>query len=275
MVSTDLDKLQPKNIPFIRWAGSKRKIIPTLASYWDDTYERYVEPFMGSASLFLALSPPTAVLNDLNCHLVSAIATMLRRPKEVYRTYISIPIHKQTYYDVRQKITQITDPVLFAAHFLYLNRNCFNGLYRTNKMGIFNVPFSGRKSGSVVEWDTFFSSILALRCADLQCGDFEEFAERNVRKGDFVYLDPPYAVRNRRIFTQYGADTFGLKDLQRLTSVLSTINRRKATFLLSYADCSDARQLFARWNVRRVRVVRNISGFSRSRRSAYELIVTN
>lgn len=265
----------PVNKPFLRWAGSKRRLLPRLLGYWSDKYCRYVEPFMGSACLFLAISPGRGRLNDLNQNLVNAFKAIVAHPKDVYSRYESMPRKKNYYYDLRSRAFLTDDHVQAAANFLYLNRNCFNGLFRTNKDGIFNVPFSASRTGTIVSWEEFAASAEALRHAVFSSLDFEDFVERHVARGDFVYLDPPYAVRNRRIFNQYGPDTFGLDDLRRLARVLETIDQRESTFVLSYADCQQARDLFARWNIRRVSTVRNISGFTAHRKSARELIISN
>ena len=161
-----------------------------------------------------------------------------------------------------------------AARFIFLNRNCFNGLYRTNLKGLFNVPYAPTGTGKVPSEEALLACSDALRNAKILHGDFEATIAQ-VRQGDFVYLDPPFAVHNRRVFREYHPNAFSTADIPRLTRLLSFIDKSKAHFLASYADCSQAREAFARWNVNRVRAKRNIAGFSKSRRYAYELIVTN
>ena len=167
----------------------------------------------------------------------------------------------------------VADP-LCAAKFIFLNRFCFNGLYRTNSDGKFNVPYSPSKTGHLPTLEELQQVSVALKSATIQCCDFTELL-KNVRKGDFVYLDPPFAVGNRRVFRQYGPSTFGTHDLERLAEHLQMINRRGATFVVSYAYCSESVNLFRRWHVHRAIIQRNISGFARHRRSAAEIIVTN
>jgi DNA adenine methylase len=161
-----------------------------------------------------------------------------------------------------------------AARFIYLNRHCFNGLYRTNKNGQFNVPFSAARPGRLPTWEELWEASRALKVADLKEADFGKILTK-VKKGDFVYLDPPYAVDNRIIFNQYGPQTFGLEDIERLRECLTEIHQKGAHFVLSYAFCREARAAFDKWHMRKVFTQRNISGFAKHRRRAAELIISN
>jgi DNA adenine methylase len=161
-----------------------------------------------------------------------------------------------------------------AARFIFLNRFCFNGLFRTDSAGRFNVPYGGSKVGHLPSVAELRRAARALKSARLVRGDFERVLE-HAKAGDFVYLDPPFAVENRRVFRQYGPQTFGLNDLARLAEALVELDHRGAAFVVSYAYCSEALDAFAQWNKRKLFVNRNIAGFRRFRRRAAELIVTN
>lgn len=267
--------LRPKNHPFLRWAGSKRRLLPDLMAFWSDDFARYVEPFMGSACLFFAIAPKKACINDLNEDLVRTFKAIKKHPAKVYDAYNNIPVTKEFYYKLRPRAFESSDEIERAANFLYLNRNSFNGLYRTNKLGKFNVPFSSNRTGSILERGAFLSSAKMLQTAKLSSLDFESFLRKTVERGDFVYLDPPYAIRNQRIFTQYGPDTFGLNDIERLAKVLYLIDQRGANFVLSYADCDDSRELRRDWSVRKARIRHNIAGFASHRKYVDELIISN
>jgi DNA adenine methylase len=162
-----------------------------------------------------------------------------------------------------------------AVRFFYLNRFCFNGLYRTNRSGGFNVPYAATRTGGFPPVERFAECGRLLQRAKISHGDFEDTIRRHVGKDDFVYLDPPFAVSNRRLFRQYGPDTFGLDDLDRLRSALRLIDKRGATFVLSYADSPEARKYLSAWPYRRVFVQRNVAGFSADRRRSVELIASN
>jgi DNA adenine methylase len=261
--------------PLLRWAGSKRKLLPKLIPYWSSDFGRYIEPFVGSGALFYALAPRTAVLSDLNGELIDALTTTRNRPNAVYDVLESLPRGKDSYYALRSLDASTLLKVERAARFLFLNRYCFNGLYRTDQMGRFNVPFGATKTGDIPDRATFLRSASMLKRATLLNDDFESVIDQHVESTDFVYLDPPYAVDNRRIFKQYGPQTFGTDDLHRVKRCLETIEARGAKFVLSYAYCAEALRTFKEWTHRKVYCQRNISGFVKHRRRAAELVVTN
>ncbi|TXJ28978.1 MAG: Dam family site-specific DNA-(adenine-N6)-methyltransferase [Chitinophagaceae bacterium] len=260
---------------FLRWAGSKQKLIPRLKSYWGSGFDRYVEPFMGSAQLFFSISPECSLLSDLNKELIEVFYQIQKNPYPVYQIASSWEISKRQYYRIRS-----IDPATLginqrAARFLYLNKLCFNGLYRTNLSGAFNVPYSGQKPDYICDYQFLKSISKKLENATIVQGDFETIIFEHARPGDFVYLDPPYAVQNRRIFKQYGPQTFGLQDLERLREVLHYLNCINAKFLLSYAYCKEAISIFDDWQVQKTFTQRNISGFAEFRKTAAEVLITN
>lgn len=260
--------------PFLRWAGSKRKLLHKLAPYWNDQYDRYIEPFVGSACLFFRIAPKKAILSDINQELISTYNAVSASPRAVFNRLVKIQKGKRSYYRMRS-ISPVSLPNLDrAARFIFLNRFCFNGLYRTNLQGAFNVPFCPSRTGDLPNWSELWAAAKQLRNASLFCRDFGESVSLATR-GDFVYLDPPYAVENRRVFREYGANCFGSDDLPRLNELLQQIHTNGAHFVLSYADCSEARSNFRHWETRRVFTHRNIAGFSRHRRRAVELLISN
>ena len=260
--------------PFLRWAGSKRKLLPKLTAFWSSDYQRYVEPFMGSACFFFSVQPARALLGDLNKDLVATYSEIRDNPSSVWNCVSTIRATKKTYYQLRKTQPSTLTGTEAAARFLFLNRFCFNGLYRTNLKGEFNVPYAPTGTGSLPSRDDFFEYSRRLQGATLSAGDFE-LTLRDVRKGDFVYLDPPFAVQTRRVFREYGASIFGEDDLERLTKCLKRLDRSGAHFVVSYADCSEARRLLCPWRLTRVRTSRHIAGFSSNRRHAFELLATN
>jgi DNA adenine methylase len=235
-------------LPFLRWAGSKRKLLPNLLPLFARRFERYIEPFMGSAVLFFALTPNKAVLSDFNKDLIATFKAVRDIPEEVWRNLSRLPLGKESYYQIRSQEPSNLSRAQAAARFIYLNRFCFNGLYRTNLQGQFNVPFGAARSGSLPELSELKASSFALRRAKICCGDFERIVRTEVRSGDFVYLDPPYALNEGRIFRQqYGVNHFERKDIRRLGDLLFVIDRADACFLLSYAYCDEALVEFAPW----------------------------
>lgn len=260
----------------LRWAGSKRQLLGTLQEYWDAANAtRYVEPFAGSAALFFEIAPKQALLGDVNKELIGFYRGIKKSTSLVYELATSMKVDASTYYDTRQKYSQENDPIRRSAYFFYLNRFCFNGIYRTNAAGQFNVPFAKDRVGRFPSWEEIEASVKQLRKATTSNRDFESLIQNQVNENDFVYLDPPYAVENQKIFTQYNATTFGLNDLERLQSTLELINERGAKFVLSYAVCKEASSYFGKWNSRQVECHRNVAGFAKHRRKASEFMFTN
>jgi DNA adenine methylase len=260
--------------PFLRWAGSKRKQLPTLSRFWTTDFTRYVEPFMGSACLCFELQPKNAVLGDVNFDLVRTFLAVRDHPQAVANRLAKLPLGKHSYYSIRSQRLSEMDDADAAARFIFLNRFCFNGLYRTNLAGQFNVPFAPARTGQLTTAADLHAAAKILKACTIRHADFETVLART-REGDFVYLDPPYAVGNRRVFRQYGPSSFGLNDLQRLADALVSMDARNVRFVLSYADCAEAKQFFQRWPSRRMLVQRNIAGFVTCRRTASELLFSN
>ena len=259
--------------PFLRWAGSKRKQLSRLAPFWSADHERYVEPFAGSACLFFELAPRAALLGDSNKQLIEMYRVVRDEPERLYRRLCRIRRDLPTYRRWRHLKPESLDRETRALRFLYLNRNCFNGIYRTNMDGDFNVPM-GRRSGEYFSKEDLLNCSELLQRATLLAGDFAKTLGR-VKAGDFVYLDPPYAVTSRRIFKEYGQKTFNTADIPRLAESLAAIVKQNADFLVSYADCTEARALALEWHSVRLPIRRHVAGFAGDRKKAYEWLISN
>ncbi len=260
----------------VRWAGSKKTLLPTLRQHWrnDKSGVRYVEPFCGSACLFFDLEPKSAILSDINRELITAYREIKSRPLQVIDCLKDYKQNKEFYYRLRGVDPATMSKPEIAARFLFLNRLCFNGIYRTNKGGAFNVPYARPKRRRKFDTNIILDMSRLLKRAQLIDDDFEAVLDE-VRTEDFVYLDPPFAVANRRVFAEYHPDSFSSKDIKRLGKSLRVLDRRGSHFVLSYANSAEGRGLVADWNWRRIRTRRNIAGFVGDRRSAYELIASN
>jgi DNA adenine methylase len=266
--------IAPQQRPILRWAGSKRQLLPILGNYWSKSYSRYVEPFAGSCSLFHRLTPAEALLADKNEELMEAYEILRSHPDDVYDATSSLSRVEWLYLSVRALKPKKLPMVERAARFIYLNRNCFNGIFRTNQRGEFNVPFAHSRQGALPNRDEFLATARLLKDAELRAWDFGTTL-RHCREGDFVYLDPPYVVEARRVFREYGPRPFDSADMLRLSEHLTKLHRRGVAFVLSYADCSESRAIAKKWWSRRVRVRRNIAGFASNRKQSFELIITN
>ncbi len=260
--------------PLLRWAGSKQQLVADLASYWNGDSGRYVEPFAGSARLFFRLKPKEAVLGDINAELVSTYCEVRDNPTEVYRALNGMKNSSEMYYEVRGQDPENLESAERASRFIYLNRFCFNGLYRTNQKGAFNVPYGGERSGRLPTLEELESIGALLKRATIVCADFSETIN-GVAPNDFVYLDPPFSVSERRVFRQYDSADFVSADLDRLRISLEELDKKGTRFLLSYDYSEEGEKLAEGFQRREVRTRRNIAGFAGSRRTASELLISN
>jgi len=271
------DTAAPKQdcAPFLRWAGSKRRLLPVLQTFWTKKHKRYVEPFAGSACLFFAIKPPKAILGDLNPELIATFIEVKYRIREVLAELKKLqPEDKQEYLRLRAIDISTMTPPARAARFIYLNRYCFNGIYRTNLAGQFNVPYSGIRCGSVPPDEVFQKCSNRLRRARFVNGDFEQVLAQ-AQKGDFVYMDPPFVVRARRVFRQYDPSTFTHEDIVRLRGWMERLNAKGINFVVSYAESDEADVLKKNFSHETVAVRRHIAGFARHRAITNEVLISN
>jgi DNA adenine methylase len=259
--------------PILRWAGSKRKLLPILLRATPPNYKRYFEPFVGSGCLFFALHPRRAVIGDLNADLMTAYMVLQQHPRLLHRRVAAFRLNRRSYYALRDSSSNSDDMVDDAARFIALNRHCFNGLYRANSAGKFNVPF-GTRHGIVPPETAFYRASVALRGCRLVTGDFV-ITLRNADKGDFIYLDPPYVYSERRDRGEYGPGTFKPSDITRLFKCMERLHKVGAFVLLSFLETPDLLKVANGWNVETVPVQRQISGFARFRKIVNEVLISN
>jgi DNA adenine methylase len=261
--------------PLLRWAGSKRAQLPEIEKFWPDGFDRYLEPFCGSCAALIHCQPGTALMNDINAELINFWTVIKASAQEVYARVSKLQNDSEVYYGLRAIDPASLDSIGRAVRFWYLNRYSFNGLYRTNRKGQYNVPYGGKRCGSVPSEDDFSSQSSTLGSVDFTNLDFEEFVLSNAQSGDFFYLDPPYAIKGSRVSGEYDQRAFKSGDVERLIRSLGYIDRIGAKYLLSYADDEDlarrlGNNLRGRYDVRR-----RIAGFRDSRVTSQELVFSN
>lgn len=262
---------------FLRWAGSKKKLLPRLLPYWQASgCTRYVEPFAGSAMLYFAIKPRSAVLADTNKELIDMYHAVQRDWRAVHREISEFPCTEKFYYKLRKSDCTKECAAYRAARFIFLNRFCFNGLYRTNEKGLFNVPFAKGTKRTLQTGEEFrqFAADISRRKVQFRNQDFRVTLE-DAQDGDFVYADPPYAAENKRIFNQYGPATFGINDLRDLAMALQDLNNRGVRFVVSYAYTKDAVDILGEWGCKSVNVQRTVASNVEYRKNVRELFVSN
>ncbi len=260
--------------PFLRWAGSKRQILPTLSNFWSKNFRRYVEPFAGSASLFFYIYPNQAQLSDANEELIELYKQVQSNFEDVVSALGKLPLGEANYYKIRSTLPSLLNPAERAARFIYLNRFCFNGLYRTNQKGEFNVPYGGAKTGSLPSIEDLKLYSEALKNTTLIACDFRQALKRT-KKGDFVFLDPPYTTTQKRIFTEYGPQSFSEQDFIELITWLDIMTEKDIGFVMTYEDTPEARSIISEYHAEKISVRRNIAGNASKRKNASEWLISN
>lgn len=263
--------------PFLRWVGGKRQIVSRLVKLApaDAAQRRYIEPFLGAGSLFFALAPQDAVLGDRNSHLVScyrAIRDNADRVAERLRRH-GAAHSDEHYYRVRDLYNRSAASPARAAHFIYLNQACYNGVFRVNTKGEFNVP-CGSREPNLPSSDALERIARHLRPAKFVVGDFETTLA-TAKKGDFVYLDPPYPPLNgTAYFAHYTMDRFGTEDQARLAALVRKLDERGCDVMVSNADRKSIRDLYKGFTFRRLSVTRYVT-CKKKRHRVREVVITN
>ena len=260
-------------VPLLRWAGSKKRLLPALVQSAPPQFNRYIEPFVGSGVLFLAMTPRQAILGDINSDLVDTYNTLKRNAATVWERASAMSDSADYYYELRAIDATKLNRLDRAARFVYLNRYCFNGVYRTNREGHFNIA-RGKGHLFIPEKQAFLNFAARLKTADVLCEDFEKVVS-HAGDGDFIYLDPPYARRGARNRGEYGVGAFDDDDETRLVAALKQAHRRGAKILLSYSPEQELLKALKGWKVQHLSVMRNVAGFAGDRRSAKEILVSN
>ncbi|MCO7456849.1 MULTISPECIES: DNA adenine methylase [Stenotrophomonas] len=261
-------------VPFLKWPGGKRWFIRNHLSELPTSFNRYFEPFMGSASVFFALQPQEAILSDQNAELVNLFNQMKTRHKQLYKALSDhAKAHSELhYYLVRSTVP--TDALSRAARTLYLNRSCFNGIYRVNMQGEFNVP-KGSKECVLLDTDDFSATSRALRAAKVVRADFEKVIAE-AAEGDLIFADPPYTVQhNNNGFVKYNEKLFSWSDQERLARSLRQARERGAHVVATNANHSSVVKLFNDHGFKTTPLSRfsSISGSGASRKQYEEIVI--
>jgi len=259
--------------PIIRWAGSKRQLLPYLRALAPSSFERYVEPFAGSACFLFDLAPKSAIIGDINRDLMTTYRQVRGAPLAIHESLASLERTESEYYRIREIDPKTLSAFQRSVRFLYLNRNCFNAVYRVNKKGYFNVPW-GNRTGSNPSADDFRSCASVLRRTKIMTSDFEEVLAQ-VRSGDFVYLDPPYSTSTAGEPGLFGAGSFTRQDLLRLVAATRRIDKAGAKYLLSFEYDADLIRELHGTRHETILAQRHVSGFSGARGKVKELVFSN
>lgn len=273
-----------KGKPFVKWAGGKRQIIDELKKCIPEEYNTYFEPFVGGGALLFELSPKKAVINDYNTELIN-VYECIKNEDKFSKMCNELNRHEtnhseEYYYEIRnldkdkKKFNRLSD-YKRAARTIYLNKACFNGLYRVNSKNEFNVPFNKKTKVNTYDGQNLgivhsflnFNDIKILNC------DFEE-SVKNAKKGDFIYFDPPYDS-DTTTFNSYTEDGFGKEEQVRLAKVFKELSDRGCYVMASNHNTKLVNELYSEFNIYVIQAKRNINANGKKRGKVEEVIITN
>lgn len=269
--------------PYLKWAGGKRQLLPEISKYFPNNIDTYYEPFIGAGAVLFHKQPPKAVINDYNTQLI----TTYRVIKDNVEELINLLNHhkeqntKEYFYDIREQdrnldtFNQLSD-IEKAARFIYLNKTCYNGLYRVNSQGLFNVPFGKYKNPAICEEATLrlIHEYFNQSNINILNGDFKD-AVAQAKAGDFVYFDPPYHSPNNMNFTGYQAGGFNEDEQRRLFNTFVELTNKNVKCLLSNSDTEFIRELYKDFTIHTVKATRAINSDASKRGKITEVLVDN
>ncbi len=270
--------------PFVKWAGGKRQVMKEIKKYIPDNYNTYFEPFVGGGAVFFELAPKKAVLNDYNKELMN-VFECIKDEFKFEKMCNELNHHEanhseEYYYDIRNvdrtkcKFNTIVD-YKRAARTIYLNKACFNGLYRVNAKNEFNVPYGKKIKVNTYEGQNLGIVHCILNFNDIQLlsTDFEE-AVKSAKKGDFIYFDPPYDS-DTTTFNSYTEDGFGKEEQVRLFNLFEKLDKKGCYVMLSNHNTKLIRDLYKNFNIHVINAKRNINANGKKRGNVEEVLITN
>ncbi|MGI6119434.1 MAG: DNA adenine methylase [Desulfosporosinus sp.] len=268
--------------PIVKWVGGKRQIIDQITKYVPKTFSTYYEPFLGGGAVLFELQPRKAVVNDINSELINLYEIIKDNAEELIEDLKQHRNEEDYFYGIREldrdkdKYNKLT-PVQRASRIIYLNKTCYNGLFRVNKAGEFNTPFSNYKNPNIVNEITLraVSNYFNRAKITFNCKDFEEVL-KGARKGAFVYLDPPYyPVSDTANFTGYDKGGFDRDEQIRLKETCDKLNEKGIKFLLSNSATDFIKDLYKDYRIEVIQAKRAINSKADKRGEIDEVLVMN
>lgn len=274
-----LEKLQQETYPIVKWVGGKRQLMFELLKNMPENYNRYFEPFIGGGALFFELQPDNAYISDLNEELINLYKVVRDNVEELITDLQKHDISKEYFIEIRNidrtEEYKNWSNVKKASRFIYLNRTCFNGMYRVNSKGEFNVPFGRYKNPRILDENNLINCSNLLQRTEIRHADFSEILKK-VKKGDFVYFDPPYVpLSETSSFTSYTKDGFDLDMQFKLRDVCDELDSMGIKFLLSNSDTKLVNELYENYNIKKVFASRQINANADGRGKITEVLVRN
>ncbi|MEH2449558.1 MAG: DNA adenine methylase [Nostoc sp.] len=264
--------------PFLKWAGGKSRLIQQYIPYFPKSYKNYYEPFLGGGAVFFYLRPSTAILTDINDELINTYCCVRDNVDELISILKEHKIrHNKDYYYSVRKNSGGTD-IEKAARIIYLNKTCFNGLYRVNSQGKFNVPLGRYENPKICHEDLLRVASIALSHAKIQQADFTEVLNHATSSDDFVFFDPPYhPISETSYFTAYNQNCFSKKDQELLRDTCAELASRGVKVMVCNSDSEFISKIYTDINFEtyRIKAARSINSNIKNRGMIFELLITS
>lgn len=265
--------------PIVKWVGGKRQLMSVLLENMPNTFNRYYEPFVGGGALFFQLQPEKAYISDKNEELINLYLVVRDNVNELIEHLVKHEISKEYYFKIRN-IDRTDDYKNFsnverASRFIYLNKTCFNGLYRVNSRGQFNVPFGNYKNPRIIDANNLINCSRVLKDTEIKHENFDAILS-DVKRGDFVYFDPPYFPLNKTSnFTSYTKDGFAFDMQVMLRNICNELDALGVKFMLSNSDTSLINELYSNYEIKKVYASRFVNANAEARGKITEVLVRN
>ncbi len=264
--------------PFVKWAGGKRQIIHILKNEIPEKFNTYIEPFVGGGALFFELLPEKAIINDINEELINAYIVIKNNVEQLIENLKKHKNEEEYYYKIRAVNPKNLNPIERASRFIYLNKTCFNGLYRENSKGEFNVPFGRYKEPKILEEDNLRAISEFLNNTDILIlnRDYKDVCKM-AKKGDLVYLDPPYyPISKTASFTKYTKYDFSENDQIELSKIFRELDRKGCYVILSNSNTEFIKNLYKEYIIKELEVNRAINSKATERKKKkIEVLIKN
>ena len=269
--------IKPKDnyvTPILKWAGGKTQLLPEITARMPESYNKYIEPFIGGGALFFRLNADKAVIADSNPELVNMYRVIAEHGDQVIEALQGYRNEEEMFYEVRAKDWTKCDNIEAAARMIYLNHTCFNGLYRLNRKGQFNTPYGRYKNPTICNAEKIIAAAGVLKNAEIVCGDYLDVLKRYAKKGDFIFLDPPYVpISEYADFKRYTKEQFYESDQRNLAEEVHRLVGLGCKVMLTNSNHPLVHELYGRYKIDVIQTKRNINR-NGEKRNGEDVIVT-
>lgn len=260
--------------PILKWAGGKTQLLDQIFERMPKEYERYLEPFIGGGAVFFALGPEVSIISDSNPELINLYKQIASNVDGVIQALSVFQNTKEDYYRVRALDWKALTAQEAAARTIFLNKTCFNGLFRVNRRGEFNVPYGAKSQVKFCDEQGLRKASQVLSKAEILCRDYHEVLLELTHPGDFIFLDPPYIpVSEYADFKRYTKEQFDIADQEKLASDVDVLVRRGCKVMITNSNHPVVHELYAKYHIEAFQTKRMISKDA-TKRSGEDVIIT-